>query len=124
VAKQHGHELAPAGETAGMALRPVLGHNPLKLVAGKQLQHLAENAGYSCHGGGGPPDADYVFSTQTVTEFYRRRSKPNLDKSGSAYSRTAVVSFDCTYRRSFEKRLDIFYSAGLSAQSKHLARVS
>jgi hypothetical protein len=58
VAKQHGHELAPAGETAGMALRPVLGHNPLKLVAGKQLQHLAENAGYSCHGGGGPPDAD------------------------------------------------------------------
>ena len=85
VAKQHGHELAPAGETAGMALRPVLGHNPLKLVAGKQLQHLAENAGYSCHGGGGPPDADYVFSTQTVTEFYRRRSKPNLDKSDIGY---------------------------------------
>src|ERR1035441_6554845 len=45
-------------------------------------QHLAENAGYSYHGGGGPP-YDSRRATQTVAEFYPRRSKPNLDKSGS-----------------------------------------
>jgi len=38
-----------------MALGPVLDDGPFKLVAGKQLQHLAENAGYSHHGGGSPP---------------------------------------------------------------------
>ena len=81
MAEQHGHELAPAGEPACMALGLVLPNSPLELMAGKQVQHLAENAGYSCHGGGGPPDADLRLSTQTVTEFYRRRSKPNLDKS-------------------------------------------
>ncbi|MGB8063919.1 MAG: hypothetical protein WCF26_18640, partial [Candidatus Sulfotelmatobacter sp.] len=41
---------------------------------------LAENAGYSYHGGGGPP-YDSRLATQTVAEFYPRRSKPNLDKS-------------------------------------------
>ncbi|MGB7602612.1 MAG: hypothetical protein WBM24_20085 [Candidatus Sulfotelmatobacter sp.] len=54
-----------------MALGPVLDHGPLKLVAGKQLQDLAGNAGYSYHGGGVFPTADYVFSTQTVAGFYR-----------------------------------------------------
>jgi hypothetical protein len=53
--EQHGHKLAPATEAAGMTLGPVLGDRLLKLVAGKQLQHLAENAGYSYHGGGGRP---------------------------------------------------------------------
>jgi TATA-binding protein-associated factor Taf7 len=38
-----------------MALGPVLDDGSLELVAGKQLQHLAENAGYSYHGGGSPP---------------------------------------------------------------------
>src|ERR1019366_1231902 len=51
-----------------------------ELLAGKQLQPLAENAGYSYHGGGGPP-YDSRLATQTVAEFYPRRSKPNLDKS-------------------------------------------
>jgi hypothetical protein len=41
---------------------------------------LAENAGYSHHGGAGPPYGSRL-STQTVAEFYRRRSKANLDKS-------------------------------------------
>ena len=50
--EQHGHELAPTTESAGVALGPVFRDGPLKLGAGKQLQHLAENAGYSCHGGG------------------------------------------------------------------------
>src|SRR5579863_4771427 len=53
VAEQHGHELPPATKPAGMALGPVLDDCPLG--AGKQLQHLAENARYSHHGGGGPP---------------------------------------------------------------------
>jgi hypothetical protein len=55
ITEQHGHELAPTTEAASMALGPVLQDGLLKLGAGKQLQHLAENAGYSCHGGGGPP---------------------------------------------------------------------
>jgi len=58
VTEQHGHELPPATKPAGMALGPVLGHGLLKLVAGKQLQHLAENARYSYHGGGSPPYGD------------------------------------------------------------------
>jgi hypothetical protein len=28
----------------------------------------------------------HVFSTQTVAEFYRHRSNPNLDKTGSRYT--------------------------------------
>ncbi len=85
VTEQHGHELSPATEPASVALGPVLGDRLLELLAGKQLQHLAENAGYSYHGGGGPP-YDSRLATQTVAEFYPRRSKPNLDKSDRDYS--------------------------------------
>ena len=53
--EQHSYELAPTTEPAGVALGPVLNDGPLKLGAGKQVQHLAENAGYSCHGGGALP---------------------------------------------------------------------
>jgi hypothetical protein len=42
--EQHGYELAPTTEPASVALGSVLNHGPLKLGAGKQLQHLAENA--------------------------------------------------------------------------------
>jgi hypothetical protein len=80
MAEQHGYELAPTAEPAGVALGPVLNDGSLKFTARKQLQHLAENAGYSCHGGGGPPYGSRL-STQTVAEFYCRRSKANLDKS-------------------------------------------
>jgi hypothetical protein len=31
----------------------------------------------------------HVFSTQTVAEFYRRRSKANLDKSGKNHNRNS-----------------------------------
>ena len=55
VTEQHGHELSPATEPASMTLGPVQGDRLLELLAGKQLQHLAENAGYSYHGGGGLP---------------------------------------------------------------------
>jgi hypothetical protein len=79
VTEQHGHELPPATETAGMTLGSVFGDGLFKVVAGKQLQHLAENAGYSYHGGGSPASA-HVISTQTVAKFYRR-SNANLDKS-------------------------------------------
>jgi len=53
--EEHGHELSPTTETTGMALGSVRYDGPLKLGAGKQLQCLAENAGYSYHGGGDPP---------------------------------------------------------------------
>ena len=48
--------------------------------AGKQLQHLAENAGYSYHGGGGLPSV-HVFSTQTIAESRCCRSNANFDRS-------------------------------------------
>jgi hypothetical protein len=40
-----------------VALGAVFGDGLLELGAGKQLQHLAENAGYSYHGGGPPCDS-------------------------------------------------------------------
>ena len=44
----------PVREKAAQAFGPVLDYRAFELGAGKQLQHLAENAGYSYHGGGGP----------------------------------------------------------------------
>ena len=55
LAERHGHELAPAGEAAGVSLGLVLAHRGLKLGTRKQMQHLTENAGYSNHGDGGTP---------------------------------------------------------------------
>jgi hypothetical protein len=80
----HGYELAPTTEPTGVALGPVLHDGPLKFGAGKQLQHLAENARYSYHSGVSPPYGSRL-STQTVAEFYRRRSKANLDKRDPGY---------------------------------------
>jgi hypothetical protein len=88
--EQHGYELAPTTEPAGVALGPVVNDGPLKFGAGKQLQHLAENTGYSCHGGAGPPYGSRL-STQTVAEFYCRRSKANLDKSVQDYRKYRVA---------------------------------
>jgi hypothetical protein len=51
LAKQHGHKLAPAGETAGMPFGFVLLDSLLELDAWKQLEQLRENAAYSIHGG-------------------------------------------------------------------------
>jgi hypothetical protein len=84
--EQHGYELAPTTEPAGVALSPVLNDDPLKLGARKQLQHLAENARYSYYGCVGPPYGSRL-STQTVAAFYRRRSKANLDKSDLKHKR-------------------------------------
>src|ERR1700752_188999 len=55
MAEQHGHELAPTRKPTSVPFGAVLSDGLLKLGARKQLQHLAENAGYSCHGGSGPP---------------------------------------------------------------------
>ena len=79
----------PQQQTAVTTLGPVLDDRLLELVAGKQLQHLAENAGYSYHGGGGPP-CDSRLSTQTASSIYRRRSIPNLDKSEAAIAVTLL----------------------------------
>jgi hypothetical protein len=95
--EQHSYELAPTTEPAGVALGPVLNDGPLKLGAGKQVQHLAENAGYSCHGGGAPPYGSRL-STQTVAEFYRRRSKANLDKSDWTWFKIIGLNVDVRRR--------------------------
>ena len=81
VTEQHGHELSPATEPASVALGPVLGDRLFKLLAGKQLQHLAENAGYSYHGGGGP--LRFTSRNANRSRVLPRRSQPNLDKSGA-----------------------------------------
>ena len=49
MAEQHGHELSPTTEPVSLTLSPVLGDGLFKLLPGKQLQHLAEDAGYSYH---------------------------------------------------------------------------
>jgi hypothetical protein len=46
LAKQHGHELAPTGETPRVPFGLVLLDRLLKTPARKQLQHLRENAAY------------------------------------------------------------------------------
>jgi hypothetical protein len=68
----------PTTESAGMALGPVLDHGPLKLVAGKQLQHLAGNAGYSYHGGGVLPLRIRLLNANR-SRVLPRRSKLILD---------------------------------------------
>lgn len=50
LAEQHGHELAPTGKPARVALRLMLLDGSFKLDSRKQLQQLAENTAYSLHG--------------------------------------------------------------------------
>src|ERR1017187_8815162 len=47
LAKQHGHELAPTGETSRVALGFVLLDGLFEIPARKQLQYLRKNAAYS-----------------------------------------------------------------------------
>src|SRR5690606_14836056 len=49
-AKEHRDELIPAAEPARMALAPMLANGAVKQRRGNELQHLAENIGYSIHG--------------------------------------------------------------------------
>ena len=89
--EQHGHELAPAGEAAGMALGPVLLDQGLKLGAREELEQLAEDAGESLHGW---PPLGVGLSTlggidRTIPqEVIRHRlpSSANLDKSVVSYT--------------------------------------
>jgi hypothetical protein len=69
---------------------------------------LAENAGYSHHGGAGPPYGSRL-STQTVAEFYRRRSKANLDKSDPSYSHFSELNGS---RRRWLDKFFIFKALG------------
>src|SRR5206468_11814910 len=49
LAKQHGHELAPTGETPRVVFGFVLLNRLLEFPARKQLQHLRENTAYFVH---------------------------------------------------------------------------
>ena len=48
--KQHGHELAPAGEPAQVAVGLMLAYGLLECQARKQLQKLGEDATETLHG--------------------------------------------------------------------------
>ena len=48
--KQHGHQLAPAGEPAQVAVGVMLAHGLLEFQARKQLQQLGEDATETLHG--------------------------------------------------------------------------
>src|ERR1039458_9665952 len=49
LAKQHGHELAPTGETPRVPFSLVLLDRLFEIPAREQLQHLRENAAYFVH---------------------------------------------------------------------------
>jgi hypothetical protein len=51
LAKQHGNELTPTGETTGVTFGGMLLHRAFKIVAGKELEKLRENGAYSIQGG-------------------------------------------------------------------------
>jgi hypothetical protein len=82
MAEQHGYKLAPTREPASVSFGTVLGHGPFKLGVRQQLQHLAENAGYSCHGGGGPLYGSRLLNAN-VAESRRCRSDANFDRSAN-----------------------------------------
>jgi hypothetical protein len=73
LAKQHRHELRPAAEAPGMALRLVLSDGSLNLEPQEQLLQLGENAGYSFHGGGLLWWPFVLGRTQTTYQSARRR---------------------------------------------------
>ena len=50
LAERHGHELAPTGKPARVALPLMLLDGSFKLDSRKQLQQLDENTAYSIHG--------------------------------------------------------------------------
>ncbi|MDZ7639376.1 MAG: hypothetical protein U5J83_14170 [Bryobacterales bacterium] len=50
LAEEHGNELIPRAESTRMPLAAMLGNGARKQRRGDELQHLAENAGYSIHG--------------------------------------------------------------------------
>jgi len=54
LAEKHRDELLAASETTGVTFGLVLTHEGLELETGEGLSKLAENAGYSIHGGGLP----------------------------------------------------------------------
>src|ERR1700741_957870 len=69
LAKQHGHELAPAGKSAGMALCTGLSNCLFKFQARKELQQLRKNAAYSVQGGISCPES--WFSSRNPTNSNR-----------------------------------------------------
>ena len=82
LAKQHGNELPPSGEPAGVPFSLVLPHGGLELAPGKQLRDLAENACCSGHGLLAPSSGlsfakNSIRTTKAAALF---SSKANLDK--------------------------------------------
>jgi hypothetical protein len=82
LAEQHGHELAPAGETPSVPPGFVLPYCRFEFQTGKKLQNLQEYAAYTAS-----PNRDWFFA-ETPISTYQRLSFfrvifriRNLDKS-------------------------------------------
>ncbi|MGB8061449.1 MAG: hypothetical protein WCF26_06130 [Candidatus Sulfotelmatobacter sp.] len=78
--EQHGHELSPTTESASVALGPVLGNRLLELLRENNCNIWLKMLDTRITAVVALP-YDSRLATQTVAEFYPRRSKPNLDKS-------------------------------------------
>jgi len=84
LAEQHRHELTPAGEATGVALRARLLDQGLEFGARKQLEELAEHAGKFPHGW-----ASFVWRVDAWPHRHHHTaggssaSEPNWDKSGT-----------------------------------------
>lgn len=80
LAKQHGHELIPAGEAAAMTLGLMPLHQRFKLQSRKRPQQLRKNAAYSIQA-----EDLYFFRlvlTREPNPKYRSSAKSNLDRFG------------------------------------------
>jgi hypothetical protein len=81
LAKKHGDELPPTGETPGVAFASMPTHQPFKFQTRKQLEQLRKNAAYSVHGG--TSSVEICRFGKTTNSTYRVSAfsqKPNLDK--------------------------------------------
>src|SRR5215471_21406722 len=91
LAEQHGDQLGPTAEAAGVPFRFMLPDFGLERQARDELQDLAENAAYSIHGGSlrvvdvwflGNTNSDYLASACSGQPLRLHGRKANSDKSG------------------------------------------
>jgi hypothetical protein len=74
-----------------VALGPVVNDGPLKFGAGKQLQHLAENTGYSCHGGARPPIAVLVTAREMDNQYEWTQWETHARRHDASFAESNVI---------------------------------
>src|SRR5260370_12369949 len=83
LAKQHGNELTPTGETTGVTFGGMLLHRAFKIMAGKELEKLRENGAYSIQGGIPPERIGFAKNSIQASRDSARFLNRNLDKLGA-----------------------------------------